>query len=108
MAGDLGGTLELDVAEEDRAFFAAARRRQQGETSLAPADAEARGQVGWLSPPPEEAPLGVDSQFLTLLAPDRHAEEALGETPSQPAEVPGAPQPWPALREAELTAEHDI
>jgi len=28
MAGDLGGTLELDVAEEDRAFFAAARRRQ--------------------------------------------------------------------------------
>ena len=75
---------------------------------MAPADAEAGGQVGWLSPPPEEAPLGVESQFLTLLAPDRHAEEALGETPSQPAGVPAAPQPWPALREAELTAEHDI
>ena len=28
MAGDLGGSMELDVAEEDRAFFAAARRRQ--------------------------------------------------------------------------------
>ena len=75
---------------------------------MAPADAEAGGQVGWLSPPPEEAPLGVESQFLTLLALDRHAEETLGETPSQPAGVPAAPQPWPALREAELTAEHDI
>ena len=75
---------------------------------MAPADAEAGGQVGWLSPPPEEAPLGVESQFLTLLAADRHAEEALGETPSQPAGVPAAPQPWPALREAERTAEHDI
>ena len=75
---------------------------------MAPADAEAGGQVGWLSSPPEEAPLGVESQFLTLLAADRHAEEALGETPSQPAGVPAAPQPWPALREAERTAEHDI
>jgi hypothetical protein len=57
---------------------------------LAPADAEAHGQVGWSSSPAEEAPLGVEAQFLILLAPDGHAEEALVGGVSSPPEALGA------------------
>ena len=111
------------MADEDLAFFAAARRKQQGESSLAPAEAAASvvpdaGVTGMVtdmmvvdgstldgSTLPqwpltlEEAPLGLEPQFLELLAP---AAEAMAA--AEP-EVPGAPQPWPALRETELTGE---
>ena len=122
---------EPDVADEDLAFFAAARRKQRGGSTLAPAeaaasavpDAGAAGMVTGMvtdmvtdmvvdhgttlegSTLPqwplalEEAPLGLEPQFLELLAP---AAEAMAA--AEP-EVPGAPQPWPALRETELTGE---
>ena len=117
---------EPDVADEDLAFFAAARRKQQGGSSLSPAeaaaaavpDADATGMVtdmvtdmvvdgstldgSTLPQWPltlEEAPLGLEPQFLELLAP------AAGAAAAAEPEVLGAPQPWPALREAELTGE---
>ena len=118
---------EPDVADEDLAFFAAARRKQQGGSTLAPAeaaasaapDAGAAGMVTGMATDMvvddgttldgstlpqwplalEEAPLGLEPEFLELLAP------AAGAVAAAEAEVPGAPQPWPALRETELTGE---
>ena len=126
---------EPDVADEDLAFFAAARRKQRGGSTLAPAeaaasavpDAGAAGMVTGMvtdmvtgmvtdmvvdggttldgSTLPqwplalEEAPLGLEPQFLELLAP------AAGAWAAAEAQVPGAPQPWPALRETELAGE---
>ena len=51
----------------------------------------------------EEAPLGLEPQFLELLAPAAGAWAA-AEAHAE-AQVPGAPQPWPALRETELAGE---